>query len=86
MASPQVGSSPFLKAKGPDVPFWCGGPITFEPPPALEGYELALGVGLFLYSRYNCSRSDCEWWNVHAVTWGAAAGSRSAWVRALQLP
>lgn len=60
MASPQVGSSPFLKAKGPDVPFWCGGPITFEPPPALEGYELALGVGLFLYSRYNCSRSDCE--------------------------
>lgn len=60
LASPQVGSPPFLKAKGPDVPFWCGGPLTFEPPPAPEGYKLEYGVGLWLYSRYNCSRSDCE--------------------------
>lgn len=58
LASVAVTSPPFLLAKGDPVASQCGGPITFPPPP-LEGFAPPIpGLGLFVYGRFNCTRSE----------------------------
>ncbi|KAI7843630.1 hypothetical protein COHA_002870 [Chlorella ohadii] len=60
LVGPLQGAPPILLGKGPDVPFWCGAPLMFEPPPAPKGYRLEAGKGILLTSRFNCSGSQWD--------------------------